>query len=184
MFLVLALFALAANACGLISYGDRPAAGYVYGSGAPLRVAIVDVTGGDDWSPAVDAAIERYSAAVPELASQRSGDGANIVITVHRYNDSDPPLLRGYVFPVGAGGFATVYDADGAACNFPPSTIPLHCSGEIATVDIYLNDIIPPGPDIEVRRERLLLHEIGHGLGLTRHSPDFDAAMLAARYGW
>ena len=181
---VLALFALTVNACGLIGYGERPASGYVYGSGAPLRVAVIDATGGDDWSPAVDAAIERYAAAVPQLAFQRAPGGANIVITVHRYDDAHPPPLPGYIFPLGAGGFASVYDADGTACNFPPSTLPLHCSGEIGSAEVYLNDIIPPGADIEARRERLVLHEMGHALGLTRHTPDTDAATLAARYGW
>jgi hypothetical protein len=60
----------------------------------------------------------------------------------------------------------------------------VNCDGEIATVDVYLNDIIPPGPEIEARRERLMLHEMGHGLGLVRHSPSLGIAQLAARYGW
>ena len=182
---LLALGAALATACtGLIAFGDRPAAAYLYGSGAPLRVAVIDSTGGGDWSPAIDATIARYGAAVPELAFQRSPDGANIVITVRRYDDSQPPQLAGYVFPAGAGGFAAVYDADGTACNYPPSPVPEHCTGEIADVDIYLNDIIPAGADIENRRQRLLLHELGHAFGLTRHTPDFAEAELAARFGW
>jgi hypothetical protein len=92
--------------------------------------------------------------------------------------------VPGYAFEPGVGGFAAVYDAAGVACNFPPAAVPVGCSGEITTVDIYLNDIIPPGADIEARRDRLILHELGHGLGLTRHSPDLDVAQLAARYGW
>jgi hypothetical protein len=92
--------------------------------------------------------------------------------------------LKGYLFPAGAGGFAAVYDVNGVACNFPPSPVPVGCTGEIATADVYLNDIIPPGADIEARRERLVLHEIGHALGLTRHSPDLGIAQLAQRYGW
>ena len=92
-------------------------------------------------------------------------------MTFHRYNDRQPPELRGYIFPFGAGGFATVYDADGLACNYPPSTLPVNCSGEIAQADIYLNDIIPDGPDIDARRNRLILHEMGHAMGLERHAP-------------
>ncbi len=168
----------------MLGFAGRPASGYTYGSGEALRVAILDETGGDDWSPAIDAAVSRYGDAVPELAFQRTAAGANVVITARRYNDGDPPQLAGYVFPFGAGGFAAVYDSDGTACNYPPSPVPEHCTGEIATVDIYLNDIIPPGPDIENRRERLLLHELGHAFGLTRHSPEFAEATLAARYGW
>jgi len=177
-------FAAVAAGCGAIGFVDRPAYGYEWGSSAPLRVAVIDETGGTDWSPAVDAAVATYGAATPHLAFQRETDGANIVITVRRYDDAHPPELSGYIFPMGAGGFAAVYDADGLACNYPPSSLPLNCSGEIARADIYLNDIIPPGPDIEARRERLLLHEIGHALGLTRHSPDLDVGSLVQRYGW
>jgi hypothetical protein len=98
--------------------------------------------------------------------------------------DADPPELQGYRFQPGVGGFAAVYDADGKACNFPPSPLPVNCSGEIARADIYLNDAIPEGPDIDARRLRLVLHELGHAMGLTRHSPALGIEMLAARYGW
>jgi len=182
--LALAVFAVASMACGVIPFVDRPAAGYSYCSGAPLHVAVLDETGGTDWSPAIDASLATYGSASPHLLFQRDPAGANIVITVRRYSDSAPPELKGYLFPAGAGGFAAVYDAAGAACNFPPSPLPVGCTGEIATVDIYLNDIIPPGTDIEARRERLMLHEIGHALGLTRHSPDLGITELAQRYGW
>jgi len=182
--LALALFAVAAAACGAIPFVDRPAAGYTYASGAPLRVAVLDETAGTDWSPAIDTALAAYGSASPYLLFQRDRAGANIVITVRRYSDSAPPELNGYLFPAGAGGFAAVYDAAGVACNFPPSTLPLGCSGEIATAGVYLNDIIPPGSDIEERRLRLILHEIGHAMGLIRHSPDLDIAQLAQRYGW
>ena len=74
------------------------------------------------------------------------------------------------------------------ALNRTPATyspsVPVGCSGEIARAEIYLNDIIPPGADIEARRLRLILHELGHALGLTRHSPDMGIAQLAQRYGW
>ena len=43
---------------------------------------------------------------------------------------------------------------------------------------------IPPGAELEERRLRLLMHELGHALGLTRHSPAIDVAALTARYGW
>jgi hypothetical protein len=182
--LLLCLAAAAMTACGVIPFADNPAAHYAFGSAEPLRVAVLDDTGGDDWSPAVDAAVATYAAASAHLAFQRDAAGANIVITVHRYSDSTPPQLHGYLFPFNAGGFAAVYDPAGAACNFPPSTLPLNCTGEIATAEIYLNDIVPPGPSLEARRERLILHEMGHALGLTRHSPDTDAGALALRYGW
>jgi hypothetical protein len=29
-----------------------------------------------------------------------------------------------------------------------------------------------------------MLHELGHALGLTRHSPDLNIEQLAQRYGW
>ena len=180
-----AILALASMACGVIPFTGQPAAGYVYGSAAPLRVAVIDQTGGDGaWSPAVDAAVQRYGSASPYLRFQRVADGANITITVRRYSDAQPPEMRGYVFPSGAGGFTEVYDVDGAACNYPPSPLPVNCSGEIATAEVYLNDVIPPGADIEARRQRLILHEVGHALGLVRHAPDLDIPELAQRYGW
>lgn len=183
--LAVAAPALLGAACVSIPFDAAPASGYAYGSGAPLRVAVIDGTGGDGaWSPAVDAALAAYGQAAPMLRFQRTTDGANIVVDVRRYDDGQPPELRGYVFPLNAGGFATVYDAAGVACNYPPSPLPLSCSGEIATATIYLNDVIPPGADIEARRERLVLHELGHSMGLTRHSPDLAIDALAARYGW
>jgi hypothetical protein len=182
--LVVLAFATLATACGVIPFGGRPALNYAYGSNEPLRIAIIDETGGADWSPAIEAAARTYGGAASRLAFQRSAGGANIVMTFHRYVDAQPPELQGYTFPPGAGGFATVYDADGLACNFPPSPMPLNCGGEIARSDIYLNDIIPAGTDIERRRERLILHEMGHAMGLERHAPDLDVAELAARYGW
>lgn len=174
---------LAAVACGVIPFNDRPAAGYDFQSGAPLRIAVIDAAG-ESWSPAIAAAVGRYGAASSHLVFGPAGTDVNITITVRDYSDSAPPQLPGYVFPFNAGGFAAVYDSGGVACNFPPSTLPLNCSGEIATANVYLNDIIPAGPDIETRRERLILHELGHALGLARHSPDLDIDQLAQRYGW
>jgi len=179
----LLLFAAVFVSCGVISFEQQPAAGYVYGSGAPLRVAVIDQAGGD-WSGAIEASLATYGASTPYLQFQRDPGGANIVIAVHRYSDVTPPDLRGYLFPAGVGGFAAVYDANGTACNYPPSTLPLTCTGEIAKAEVYVNDAIPPGTDIEARRERLILHEVGHALGLTRHSPDPGVAQLAQRYGW
>ncbi|MHB8514029.1 MAG: hypothetical protein ACYDCT_01410 [Dehalococcoidia bacterium] len=167
----------------IAAQGD-PAYGYVRGSGAPLRVAVSDVTGGNDWSPAVQWSVATYGAATPYLQFQDSPPGANIVVRVRRYSDSAPPVLPGYLFQPGVGGFATVYDANGTACNFPPAIVPEGCNGEITTAYVYLNDIIPPGADIETRRHNLILHELGHALGLTRHSPDLDISALAQRYGW
>jgi hypothetical protein len=168
----------------VIPFTARPAAGYVYGSDAPLRIAIIDETAGNDWSPAIEASAQTYAGASGYLQFQRNIDGANIVLTFRRYSDTQPPELQGYSFPPGAGGFATVYDTDGLACNFPPSPLPMNCSGEIARSDIYLNDIIPGGADIERRRERLIVHEMGHAMGLTRHNPDLGIDELTSRYGW
>ncbi len=179
------VFAASTAACsGVISFDQRPATGYVFGSHAPLRVAILDETGGNDWSPAVQTSVQMYADATPMLAFQTAVADANIVVEVRRYDDEHPPEIKGYVFPIGAGGFATVYDDQGLACNFPPSTLPLNCDGEIATAIIYLNDIIPQGTDIEARRERLIIHELGHAMGLIRHAPTLDIPQLAARYGW
>jgi hypothetical protein len=100
-----------------------------------------------------------------------SPETAHIVIRVRRYADSAPP-------------FAAVYDAAGEPCNFPPSPLPMRCSGQIATANIYLNDGLPPGADLEARRQRLVLHELGHALGLTRHAATTDVDALTARYGW
>lgn len=180
----IALAALVSAACGVLPHTGTPAAGYTYGSGETLRVAVLDETGGDDWSPSIEAAIARYAAPAPNLRFSAETGDAHIVITIRRYDDAAPPELRGYVFQPGVGGFAAVYDADGNACNFPPSPLPLNCSGEIARAEIYLNDIIPAGPDITERRERLILHELGHALGLTRHSPELGTGQLAQRYGW
>jgi len=183
----LALFAslaLLAGGCGFISFGTHPASGYGYATGQTLRIAVVDDTGGSEWSPAIQTASADYAAATPYLDFIQDPAGANIVITVHRYSDSNPPQIRGYLFPFGAGGFTTVYDDAGAACNFPPSTLPENCDGQIAAADIYLNDAIPDGWDLEARRVRLLRHEMGHAFGLERHSPDLDIGHLAERYGW
>jgi hypothetical protein len=149
-----------------------------------LIISVADQTGGDDWAGAISYGVATYEKASPHLRFEAAGTPANIAITFHRYDDARPPQLAGYAFQPGVGGFAAVYDADGRACNFPPATLPLNCSGEIARAEIYLNDIIPPGPDIEERRRRLVLHELGHALGLTRHSPDLGIAQLAQRYGW
>jgi hypothetical protein len=181
---LLALFAVVAAGCGALPFDAQPAGGYVYGSNAPLRVAVIDATAKDGWSAAIDASVATYGAGSPYLAFQHDAAGANIVVTIRDYSDSAPPALVGYLFPPNAGGFAAVYDAVGAACNFPPSPLPLNCTGEIARADVYLNNIIPAGSDIEGRRERLILHEVGHALGLTRHSPDLDIEQLAQRYGW
>lgn len=166
-----------------IPHAGRPAAGYEAGAGASLVVEVVDETGGTDWSPSIAEAVGRYAEQAPMLEFS-DGLEANIKIFIRRYVDNSPPALRGYLFQTRVGGFAAVYDAEGRACNFPPSPLPVNCSGEIARAEIYLNDAIPPGPDIDERRLRLVMHELGHALGLTRHSPDPGADQLAARYGW
>jgi hypothetical protein len=182
------LFALAgavffSGCVAIIPFSQQPADGYTYGSGAPLRVAVIDDASGD-WTQAIGVALQTYSEATPYLQFQSTAAGANIVVDVRDYRDSNPPVVPGYLYPWGVGGFAAVYDVDGAACNYPPATVPVNCNGEIARAEVYLNDAIPAGPDIETRRERLVLHELGHALGLTRHSPDLDIAQLARRYGW
>jgi len=175
--------------CGVLLFDERPASGCTYGSNVVLRVAVIDETGVSDWTPALLRGIAAYEeAASPHLwfdvTEGIDASSAHIVVRVRRYRDGAPPALNGYTFPRAVGGFAAVYDADGVACNYPPSPLPRKCSGEIATVYIYLNDIIPPGDDIEARRDRLIRHELGHALGLTRHSPDLAIGDLAARYGW
>jgi hypothetical protein len=183
--LVLGFAVLFASGClASIPAGGPPAHDYARGSGEPLRVAVLDETKGNDWTPALQTAVATYAAATPYLQFVDSIAGANIVIHVRRYLDSAPPVIPGYLFQPGVGGFAAVYDASGVACNFPPADVPVGCSGEITTDYVYLNDIIPPGPDIESRRLRLILHELGHALGLTRHSPDLDIPQLSQRYGW
>jgi hypothetical protein len=182
---LLALAFVAGGCMAAIPYDDQPANGYVTNSGQPLRVAVLDETGNDGaWRPAIDAALSAYGGASPMLALDTDPADANIVVHVRRYSDAAPPSLEGYRFQPGVGGFAAVYDEQGRACNFPPSPLPLNCDGEIATAYVYLNDGLPPGTDLELRRERLVLHELGHAMGLTRHSPDLDVAALAARYGW
>ena len=183
-FVAIVAVAVMATSCGALPFVQEPALGYAYGSDAPLHIAIIDETGGNDWTPALGVAMGTYANASPYLEFQQTTDGANIVVHVRRYDDEHPPEIKGYIFPFGAGGFATVYDENGLACNYPPSPLPLNCSGEIAEATIYLNDIIPQGPDIEARRERLILHEMGHAMGLTRHAPDLDIDELAQRYGW
>ena len=178
------VLAIVMAGCGAIGFERDPAHRYVYGSGEALRVAVIDETGGSDWAPSIRYGVAAYAGATAQLSFVAEPAHANIVITVRRYADSAPPTLQGYLFQTGVGGFAAIYDTDGVACNYPPSTVPLGCSGEIARAEIYLNDIIPPGSDIEARRQRLVLHELGHALGLTRHSPDLGIEQLAQRYGW
>lgn len=177
------LVATAALACGTLPFASDPAASYTHGSGQPLRIAIVDEAGGD-WSPMLVGAVMRFRDAVPMIAFQRDPAGANIVVTVRRYTDAAPPALDGYTFQPGVGGFAAVYDAAGVACNYPPSPLPQNCSGEIARTYIYVNDQMPAGADISERRQRVLLHELGHAMGLTRHSANIGADQLSERYGW
>jgi hypothetical protein len=174
----------ASFACGAIPFTDRPAARYVYGSGDPLIIAVTDATGDRVWAGAIDEAESRYAEAAPQLHFQDVAAGANIVLTVRTYVDSNPPELPGYTFQPGVAAFVAVYDAEGEACNFPPSPLPLNCSGEIARGDVYINAVMRPGDDIEERRVRLLLHEFGHAMGLTRHSASLEEDVLAERYGW
>jgi hypothetical protein len=171
-------------ACGALPFTERPAQGYSYGSGAPLTIAVIDETGDPVWATAIDEAEVRYTDAASQLAFQDATAGANIVITVNTYVDSAPPTLVGYTFQPGVAAFVAVYDAQGRACNFPPSRLPLNCSGEIARGDVYVNAAMRPGDDIAERRVRLILHEFGHAMGLTRHSSSLEADQLAQRYGW
>ena len=182
--LILLTFSAASFACGALPFTERPAAGYQYGSQAPLRIAIIDSTGSADWSAAVQAGARTYAESSPYLQFDAQPANANIVITVRRYTDDAPPVLPGYRFQPGVAAFVAVYDADGKACNFPPSPLPLNCSGEIARGDVYLNDAIRPGDDIADRRLRLVLHEFGHAMGLTRHSSSLSVDYLNERYGW
>jgi hypothetical protein len=181
--LALGFVSFAGAACGAIPFEAQPAAGYTHGSGAPLRVALVDAAGGA-WSGAIAAGAERYGEAAPLLDLRASPAEANIIIIFHAYSDAVPPALRGYLFQPGVGGFAAVYDVNGEACNYPPARVPVNCNGAIARAEIYLNDDIRAGSDIEARRLRLVLHELGHAFGLTRHSAELDLATLARRYGW
>jgi hypothetical protein len=181
--LVVVAASAASLACGALPFTDRPASGYMYGSGAPLTIAVIDATGDAVWTPAITEAERRYAEAAPALRFQDSIAGANIVITVRTYQDSAPPELPGYTFQPGVAAFVGVYDAEGTACNFPPSPLPMNCSGEIARGDVYIN-VTRPGDDIDERRVRLLLHEFGHAMGLTRHSSALGEDMLAQRYGW
>ena len=173
-----------AAGCGAIPFDERPAGGYTYGSQAPLVIAVVDETGSGDWSAAVEGGMAAYADAVPHLRFQSDPAGANIVITVRGYVDAQPPELQGYRFQPGVAAFVAVYDVDGKACNFPPSSLPVNCNGEIARGDVYLNDAIVIDPEIEARRLRLVLHEFGHAMGLTRHSASLGVSELEARYGW
>jgi hypothetical protein len=167
-----------------LPFTERPAAGYQYGSPAPLRIAVIDNTGSDEWSAAVQTGARTYADASAYLRFDASPAEANIVITVRRYTDDAPPVLAGYRFQPGVAAFVAVYDTDGRACNFPPSPLPLNCSGEIARGDVYLNDAIRPGDDIAERRLRLVLHEFGHAMGLTRHSSSLSVDELEQRFGW
>lgn len=177
------LVAFAGFACGALPFTTAPAASYTYGSQAPLRVAVADEAG-SDWSASIDAAVGRYGAATSMLDFTSAAETANIVITIRSYTDDAPPTLPGYTFQPGVGGFAAVYDVDGRACNYPPSPLPLGCTGQIARADIYVSNALPQGADLAARRERLLVHELGHALGLTRHSPDLGIGQLEQRYGW
>jgi hypothetical protein len=182
--LILLVSATIVAGCGAIPFTMEPAAGYAYGSGEQLRIAIVDETGDSAWSAAVSTGARTYAEASPHLRFDAAPPDAHIVITVRRYTDAAPPRLEGYRFQPGVAAFVAVYDAEGRACNFPPSPLPLNCNGEIARGDVYLNDAIEDGPDIEERRLRLVLHEFGHALGLTRHSSALGIDQLDARYGW
>ncbi len=147
-------------------------------------VSVTDATGDPAWRASIETAESRYTEAAPALRFQDSADGANIVITVRTYRDASPPKLTGYTFQAGVAAFVAVYDADGEACKFPPSPLPLNCNGEIARGDVYVNAAMRPGDDIEERRVRLILHEFGHAMGLTRHSWSLNEDQLAQRYGW
>jgi hypothetical protein len=181
---ILLAFAAIASGCGAITFAERPASGYVYASGAPLRIALIDETGSADWGAAIDSGTSTYASAAPQVAFVDDPANAHIVVTARRYTDAQPPQLAGYTFQPGVAAFVAVYDVEGRACNFPPSPLPLNCSGEIARGDVYLNDSIPAGDDIAERRLRLVLHELGHAMGLTRHSALLDVGYLERRYGW
>lgn len=182
--LSLVILAAASYGCGALPFNERPAAGYQYGSQTPLRIAIIDNTGSADWSAAVETGARTYAESSPYLQFDAAPAEANIVITVRRYTDDAPPVLAGYRFQPGVAAFVAVYDTEGRACNFPPSPLPLNCSGEIARGDVYLNDAIRPGDDIADRRVRLVLHEFGHAMGLTRHSSSLSIDQLDQRFGW
>jgi hypothetical protein len=181
---VLVILSAISIGCGALPFGERPAAGYVWGSGTPLVISVADATGDRAWGPAIDEAEARYTAAAPTLRFQDATAGAHIVITVRTYRDASPPELTGYTFQPGVVAFAAVYDTEGNACNFPPSPLPMGCSGELARADVYVQAQLRPGDDIDERRVRLLLHEFGHAMGLTRHSSSLEEGQLAQRYGW
>jgi hypothetical protein len=182
--LILLAFAAIGWGCGAITFAERPAAGYVYASGAPLRIALIDETGSADWGAAIDSGASTYATAAPQIAFVDDPANAHIIVTARSYTDGQPPSLAGYAFQPGVAAFVAVYDVEGRACNFPPSPLPLNCSGEIARGDVYLNDAIRPGDDVAERRVRLVLHELGHAMGLTRHSASLDVGYLERRYGW
>jgi hypothetical protein len=182
--LILLALATIGWACGAITFAERPAAGYVYASGTPLRIALIDETGSADWGAAIDSGATTYASAARQIEFVGDAASAHIVVTVRTYTDARPPTLAGYTFQPGVAAFVAVYDVEGRACNFPPSSLPLNCSGEIARGDVYLNDAIRPGDDIAERRVRLVLHELGHAMGLTRHSASLDIPYLEHRYGW
>jgi hypothetical protein len=136
--------------------------GYAYGSGESLHVAVIDETQGA-WLPAIMEAARIYGAAARLLQFQWTTP-AHITVMTHRY-------VR-----------------EGALPSFPGSAIlrdawavthRMHYAGEIQGCDVYLNDAAPPSNRVD-----LLLHELGHALGLERHSADLGIAQLARRYGW
>src|SRR6478672_10423068 len=128
--LLLSLVATGVAACsGGLPFREQPAVGYAYGSAQPLRIAIIDETAAPQWANALSVDLDAYATATPYLQFQADEAGANIVVRVRHYSDANPPQLEGYTFQPGVGGFTTVYDGDGKACNFPPSPLPTNCSG-------------------------------------------------------
>ena len=85
---------LASAACsGALPFHARPAVGFTYGSGAQLRVGVIDETQNDDWRPAIAASLSAYGGASRYLSFQSDAQDANIVVTVRRYTDDVPPTL-------------------------------------------------------------------------------------------